>query len=266
MVKGLINIKFSDCVSVLALLLAAFVFIRDCSQDKKIQELNYWTSAMQFKPFLKVVGNPIITAFQFEGDSKFATRDIFNASDTTIKFIDIHCTLTIDFKLNIMNEGNTIADVYAILWSDTLKGRDKMRDLLFNKDTRERELGRPIIGDYLTLKSVPAGDTVDYEMTHTVRFFEENDFMMHFLFLYRNEVGTLYDTYYWACYNATPILGKVEFAIIEGKLVSRVAVEKAQFKDFLKLYDHATSSKTYSKSQAEDILDFLKRNREKYTN
>ncbi|MGB2698066.1 MAG: hypothetical protein WBD28_09465 [Candidatus Zixiibacteriota bacterium] len=263
MIKGLINIKFSDCVSILALMLAVFVFIRDCSQDKKIEELNYWSNAMQFKPSLKVVGDPITTAFQFEGDGKFATRDILNASDTTTKFIDIHCTLTINFKLNIMNEGNTMADVYAVFWSDTSKGRDKMRELLFNKDARERELGKPIIGDYLTLKSVPPGDTVDYEMTHTVQFFEENDFTMHFLFLYRNEIGTLYDTYYWACYNATPILGKVEFAIIDGKLVSRIAVEKTQFKDFLKLYDHAMSSKTYSKSEAEDILDFLKRHRKK---
>jgi hypothetical protein len=259
MIKAVRNKEFGAWIAVGALIISIIGLVCDHCQNKKIEDLDYKNKALEFRPLLKIVGIPKIDSFELKSYKKVDMREFLDSSDTTERFVDIPSILTINLKLNMVNAGNSIAAVYAEFWSDTLSGSDKIRDILLDKKLREHRLSKSPIIDYFRFKEIQPGETTDFEFSHTVKFLEEDKFTMHFLFLYKNEAGALYDTYYWARYTTTPIVGVPEFAVINGQLAFRMKFAKTEFTEFLKLLDQNMASKTYPRTEAEDILDFLKR-------
>jgi hypothetical protein len=260
MIEMLKKIKFSDWVSVAALVLATFVSVRDCSQNKRIEDLDYNSKAMEYRPRLDIVGNPQITSVGIAGEKKIATRDLLDTSQNSDTFIDIPCSLTVDTKLCIVNSGNSLAEVYAYTWEDTLSGNAQLRYRLLNKKLRENGFVLSPTTDYFTIQDIKPGDTSYFKLSHKANFVKENSFTMHFLLLYKNEVGVLYDTYYWARYDVTPIMSKLEVLAINNKPVAvRSVPQEIKLLEFLKLRDHNTSWRKYSKAEAEDIIRFFKR-------
>jgi len=252
------KLEFKDWVSLFAVLISlifsSIALIRGCSQDKKIEELNYTSKALEFRPCLDVIGSPEIDSFELASEKMPVSKLYESRSDT----IDIRSFLTIHAKLKVANVGNSRARVYAFAWQDTLSGEPKIRELLLDKKAREKGIKVSPFLDYFWLREVGPGDTTSFDVSHTIRFVEENKFTMHFLFLYENESHVLYDTYYWALYITNPIVVKLGPVVAIGKLTLIRALDKNQFEKYLKLHDHNSSSKIYSREEAEDILGFLR--------
>ncbi len=259
------KLEFKDWVSLSAVLISlifsSIALIRGCSQDKKIEELNYTSKALEFRPCLDVIGSPEIDSFELASEKMPVSKLYESRSDT----IDIRSFLTIHAKLKVTNVGNSRARVYAFAWQDTLSGEPKIRELLLDKKAREKGIKVSPFLDYFWLREVRPGDTTSFVVSHTVRFIEKNKFTMHFLFLYENESHVLYDTYYWARYTTTPIVVKPEFVVINGQLTQHMLLDKNQLTKYLELHEHNTSSKVYSREEAEDILRFLKTKAKKPT-
>jgi hypothetical protein len=260
MIKLLKKIKLSDWLSTGALILAIVVFVRNCSQNKRIEDLDYNNKALEYRPLLEVVGNPQITSVGIAGEKKFATRYLLDTTQNPDRFVDIPCSLTVETKLCIVNSGTSLAEVYAYTWEDTLSGGPQLRNRLLDKKLREHGFVLSPTTDYFSIQDIKPGDTSYFNLSHTAHFVKDNAFTMHFLVLYMNEVGSLYDTYYWARYDATPITSKLEVLAINNKPVAiRSITPRRQLLEFLKLRDHNMSWKTYSKTETEDIIDFFKR-------
>jgi len=246
-----------------AFLLGIVSFVRDCSQDISIEESNYMNMAMKFRPDLKVVNSPEIISFELASTDKISVSEFYDSQSDTI---DIHSSLTIKAKLNLVNVGNARAKVYAFGRMDTLSGDPKIRELLLNKKGREHSMKFAPISDYFWIKDVKPDDTTCFNLSHAIKFIEDSKFTVHFIFLYENDVGVLYDTYYWANYTSTPLVLKLpEKGLMDtkGNLIFTSKVDKSQVKEFFKLSDQNISSKIYSKKEAEDILKFLKRKAKK---
>jgi hypothetical protein len=258
MIERLKKIKFSDWISVAALVLATFVSVRDCSQNKRIEELDYTSKAMEYRPLLEVVESPQITSIRVAGEKKIATHDLLDTTQNADRFIDIPCSLTVDAKLRVVNSGNSLAEVYAYIWGDTLSGTAPIRHRLLDKKLREDGFVVSPTSEYFAIKDVKPGDTTYFEISHTAKFVEENSFTMHFLLLYKNEAGVLYDTYYWARYNIAPIMNKLEVLAINNKPIAiRAGTQEIAIPEFLKLHDQNTSWRKYTKAEAEDIIRFF---------
>jgi len=262
MIKMLKKIKLSDWLSAAAIALAIIVFVRDCSQNKKIEELGYVSNALQFRPLLQVLGTPRIYSYEIQTD-RVALPDFSAAPESTDSIQDITASLRIHARLLFVNAGNAIANVYAFIWADTSSGSAIIRADLLNRTLREQRFIASPDTDYFYVKDIRPGDTCDFQIAHDVRFLTEQKFTMHFLLLYSNEAGGFFDTYYWARFTAIPIVWKTEFAIIDGKLAYRVGIDRKQFREFLTLCDQNTSWRVYSKAEAEDILSFIKRHSKK---
>ena len=247
--------KVSDRIALWALIVSLFLgmlaFIRDCSQDKKIEENNYITKALQFRPRLEILDNPRVSAID-----TFVVSEASQIGDTLVtKF-----SLSIICSLNVANKGESMARIYATAWTDTSTGIAKIRDVLLDKKYREDFFKSLPVNDYYPLKEVQSGDTTYFKIRHTIQYVNGNQFTIHFLLLYKNEAGNLFDTYYWARYATTPITGVPQFKVENGKLIfNSIKFAKADFREFLKLTDSNTSTQTYSREQAKDILNFLKR-------
>jgi hypothetical protein len=262
MIKMLKKIKLSDWLSATAIALAIIVFVRDCSQNKKIEELGYVSNALQFRPLLQVLGTPQIYSYEIQTD-RVAIPNFSAAPESTDSIQDIAASLRIYARLLFVNAGNAIANVYAFIWADTSSGSATIRAILQDRKLREQSFVAFTDTDYFGIKDIRPGDTCDFRIAHDVRFVTKQKFTMHFLLLYRNEAGGLFDTYYWARFTTVPILWKTEFAINDGKLAYRVGVDRKQFREFLTLCDHNTSWRVYSKADAEDILSFFTRHSKK---
>jgi hypothetical protein len=260
MIERLKKVTFSDWVSGAALVLAIVVFARNCSQNKRIEELYYNSKALEHRPLLEVVGNPQITSVGIAGEKKFATRDLLDTTQDSDRFVDIPCSLTVDTKLCIVNSGTSLAEVYAYTWEDTLSGDARLRYRLLDRELRENGFILSPSTDYFTIQDIKPGDTSYFKLSHTAHFVKDNAFTMHFLLLYMNEVGVLYDTYYWARYDVKPITSKLEVLAVNDKPIAiRSMIQRTELLEFLKLRDHNISWKTYSKTEAEDIIDFFER-------
>jgi hypothetical protein len=265
MIKMIKKIKLSDWLSAAAIVLAIIVFVRDCSQNKRIEELGYISNALQFRPILQVLGSPRIYSYEIQSD-RVALPNFSTAPESTDSIQDINASLRIHAKLRFVNAGNAIANVYAFVWADTSSGSPMIRADLLNRTLREQRFVPSPDTDYFYIKDIRPGDTCDFQIAHDVRFFIEQKFTMHFLLLYGNEAGGLFDTYYWARFTTMPILWKAEFAIIDGKLAYRVGVDRKQLREFLTLCDQNISWKVYSKADAEDVLSFIKRHSKQDSN
>jgi len=260
------KLKFKDWVSLSAVIISlislSITLIRGCSQDKKIEELNYANKAVEFRPCLEVIGNPEIISVEFASEKMPVSKFYESHSDT----IDIPSFLTMNAKLRLVNTGNSRAKVYASFWQDTLSGDPKIRDLLLDKKARAKKIRATPVLDYFWLKEVRPSDTVSFDMSDTVRFVEGNKFTIHFLLLYENESHVLYDTYYWARYIADPIVVELDPVVINGKISQTMTLDKNELEKYLKLHDHNSSSRIYSGKEAEDILKFLRSRVKKTTN
>lgn len=256
MLEILKKIGLNNWISLAAFALATVVFFKNCSQDKKIDKLTYVSNAMQFRPLLQVLDKPRIYSYEIRTD-KVNVPNFSTTQVNTDSIHDINATLRIYAKLRVANTGNAIANVYELIWTDTSSGGSEIREVLLNQKLREQKFVSSPDTDYFGIKDIKPGDTCDFQISHDVKYVYDQKFTMHFLLLYRNEAGDLFDTYYWARFKTIPFVWKTEFAIIDGQLAYRIGVDKKQVKEFITLYDQNTSWRLYSKSDAENILSFF---------
>ncbi len=253
--------KAANLIAFTALAFVIISFFRDCCQDRKIEELSYNYQAIEHRPKLIVVHEPVIESFELRS-GELSSSDLIADSDSIDigqGIVDIPCVLTIRSKLKVTNRGNWLAKMCARFVCDTTSGSDNIREYLLDDKTRENRFRLLPTEDYFKLKEIAPGDTIDLGFVDKVAFMSDGSFTVHYLMLYENEVGALYDTYYWARYQTLPVYVKPEYKTVDGKLYMRLIYNRQSFKDLLRLEETNPSWNTYSMEEAEDIKGFLKR-------
>jgi len=252
---GKFNISLTDAlqfVSILAAIALGVVgFVRDCAQDRKLEEINFESSSLQHRPYLKVVGNPEIREYKIIGSKKFAIKDLQPQLDSSTPRLEIPSDLTVRVRLRLANVGNAPARIYLIVWGDTTTGEDQFRKTLttFEEVTPDTS--------YFKTKEIPQGDSTFFEEERQIGFFSNNTFTLHLIFVYANDSHGIFDTYFWARFEAKPIETLYRRQIIHGHSEYVKIEEHPSASEVVKVIATNQSSKVYSKDEAQLLVDHL---------
>ncbi|MBI3125597.1 MAG: hypothetical protein HYZ10_14465 [Ignavibacteriales bacterium] len=242
------HINFPNITATLSILISVIVLMKDYYQNERITQISYLSSAAQFRPNLKIAGNlkTSISALMSKGQG----TDSLGARE-------IPAILPVSIKMKCVNVGNSIARVITTFLTNTKTGDDKLRMLLTDSKNRQNELIPVPFNNFYKTQDLSSGDTISIETAHMVTSFQHERITLHFLILYENEMGALFDTYFWAQFEVGPFILRASTTFINGKkdvvysaLMPSDGVE-------LKLIDSHSSTQMYSQENAKYILDYL---------
>ncbi|MHB9030153.1 MAG: hypothetical protein ACYC9O_15410 [Candidatus Latescibacterota bacterium] len=244
--------SFYDFIVIIVAIIGLIVTIRF---NNKIENTTFDVNSMQYKPIIDIQEQPAIISYkpQFVKDFlKFENRGAFVG--VTIDSLRI--------MVKLINKGNSTAKLVAVVLSDTVSGDSYIRELLINKKARAKRVRITLTNSFYMAKEIRPNQVYEEEQVfERIKKPTDNQICLHILLLYINEIGTLYDTYYWSRYNIKEIFEEKDLfpynfvtkmeANINGKLIKSpyYVIDKA---------DNNTSNHTYSKNESKDILDFLK--------
>jgi len=213
---------------------------------------------MLFKPDLRVVGEPIINSVKINVDTyRFHNMRLESLLCETL---NVYCFLEISSELVITNVGTSLARLYAVLCSDTLSGDINIRKKLIAKNEEKLHLTLFPIEDYYKTKEIPPNDTFIIEFKQVLQCVSEGKFTLHYFILYDNEIGSLYDRYYWARYHAREYgtEPKTKTKVSKNGFTVETKFSAIYPKDHLIIVNSNSSAYTYSLREAKIVKDLIK--------
>ena len=230
-------------VPLAALLLGIVGLIRDCGHEEALDNLSHTTSALEYRPLLKVVGAPRVLEFTLESE-ELTLEDLSRTSQSD-SITDINSTLHVKLRFSVLNVGDAVARIHSIAIADSGTGEDLVRARI-----REGDLSRfQLLPDssYFRTEAIAPGDSAYFDESLTIRFADQNSFTIHFLIFYLNDVDALYDTYHWARFGMREVLFRPEFRIYGGQLQMRLVSASDEFRNFIEFVDDKETYQFYDK-------------------
>lgn len=199
--KSIDKINLSSLiVAIIALGLAVFSTFKSCSSEKEIQKRDYLISSIDYRPRLKL-SNPKITMIDLVSDSV----PVKNNNDLSDSIGNLYAKVTLKIRIKVTNIGNNSAKIVGYVFTDTISNEQVIKDFL--KDSKRKNINSK---DTLKLpylyKDLTPIDTTFIELEYSPQLILNNQFMIHLMLYYENELGQLFDTYYWVDYNAKPVI------------------------------------------------------------
>ena len=180
-----------------------------------------------------------------------------------IPTVELKGKLSITSQLFLKNSGNALAKVFAYVQTDTTSFIPMIRES-FLRSIRERDSAS--VTELESLNELLPGDSTVLTLQHEVAFFDSNQFTLHYLVLYENELGNLYDTYIWNRFMINDFPMKAQIASVHAQQLMRLIYPKIKAGDLVVPVGSPNDSYfTYDKKDAEEIRSFFKilRSREK---
>jgi len=224
-----------------AIVIAGLALLRECGQDSNSQKIRYELNALSLQPRLKIAGEtymPAMTADSLE--VRYSGQSMTSVGKTP--FVDMTVQLTLEYDLGITNIGNSLAKMEAIFSVDSSSASDVIRDLLFT--TRLDSMNLFAFDDYSTIELLPnASDTIHMKISRPLRDWPGQEFTVHILLLYENELHQYFDTYYWLRYRFGDVLLPIpeegrRGAVAVGDILTR-SLTVLQQKQSFNTYDEA---------------------------
>ena len=171
----------SNIIAFVALIISMLVFWNDCSNEKKLKDLQFGLDAVNYKPFITI--------------SNFRLTDI---EEPNMDFDKMSSNLNVNIHFDIENKGNNLASIIFVTCQDTISGTDIARRRFYSslkdKKIRTKKINR---NNYYDRLNILPGEKRTESFNHTIHAFKDNTFTIHVLVLYENEIGNLYDSYAW---------------------------------------------------------------------
>ncbi len=171
--------------------------------DRNSQDSSAQTPAAVNQPKLKVLGDPIVTQITFSDSclNKFnkmqdydSILDTFNVKENTL--------LKITTKLEVTNIGSSPGALLLYITTDTLAEINDLRGFLSgNQNDLELKYQINFFPPELENELLPFGrDSLDLDLVHTVQFKSDKNFTLHYLLIYEDDDGNIFDTYFETAY------------------------------------------------------------------
>lgn len=223
-------------------------------QEDKLKELTYQNNAMNYRPRLEVISQPVIAEAGFLNDS------VYVINDTSIYYGPLGFVV----EIKLVNKEPHMAKLVAHIVRDTLSGDDNIRKLLISEAKHTRRMNFMPRDDFFKVKEIAFNDTISISMKHIIlNVNQKQEGVLHHLFLYENELGVLYDTYYWIRFRLNPIhtfVQPVGFYKAQNSMLLRVEqVNNADVLKSIRFGESNTSRYIYSQSEKEDIYAFAEK-------
>lgn len=220
-------------------------------QNYSTGESDYQRSAMTYRPRLEFIGKPRVTDIAITSDSVRVIND-------TTEFVG-HLKFIASIK--VVNKEKYVAMLVAEVATDTLSGSDDLRQLILSKNERQKKIRILPPRDIFHFKEIAYLDTITLSIRHTVRHISAyNEGVLHFFVMYQNELGVLYDAYYWVKFSVNTIPLVIRNVPIEEQRhlpSARLLVARKDLANAIKFGESNTSQYIYKKSEKDDIFDFF---------
>jgi hypothetical protein len=242
-----LSTKLNIGISTLAILIALFGQLRDCSQNRKINKLEYEVNSLNFKPVIKVE-QIMLSNFRekFEAQS---SKDSLTDTLTIIENYKINTDITFFLK----NVGNSKAKLIAAICTDTLSGNDIIKKSVLEKGLKGTTLKQ---NDYYLYLELLPNETKTLKFNKTIGFVGKESFTIHLLLLYQNDLDVLYDTYYWARFYKKEIIPTY---LVDSTVstITGVQFSKKSLNGHLKFIDDNNAYSIYSEKESGEVLNKL---------
>lgn len=264
--------KSADKVSLLGLIVVfGFSLInlfRSCNQDQQIAQLTYQVNAVNFQPKIRIVDTPVLKKYWFDSTLvKISMKDFFSPDTTSeIPTYAIKKPVNLTLNLKLINSGNSLGKILAVLTADTTSDEPVLRKMLLDGSFKEQRSS--FFPPYLNTELLPNDmDTLEYTHQEQVDFIDNQYFTLHLLILYENELGHLYDTYYWSRAKLEELLFPSPFGVKGNRIYMLTRKSfKIALKDLVTFTNSKISYNTYDdRKQAELIKHRIKESRNKLT-
>ncbi|WP_258104491.1 hypothetical protein [Marinoscillum sp. MHG1-6] len=242
-----INIGFTF----FAIVLSVIALTYDCSQNKKISELQTNLNNLNYKPTIKVDSIKLIN-FRERVDSILITPDIADSQG----IVNLKSTIETEVVFDLENIGTSKANIITALCIDTVSGDDKLRNFLY--DGIYKLSYDSSNGVFYKFWELQPGDKDELRFKKNIQFIDDGLFTIHLLLIYQNELGTIYDTYYWAQYKKK----KMELDVIVDNRTGEIVASKSannSLKNFLTSIDDNVAYHIYSKEEEKAFWKFTEK-------
>jgi len=245
---------FNLILAIFAIGISIISLSLDCNQNKKISKLTDQTNAMQYRPTLKIIRGTVIDSFTVLPEKEVVRIDKKEKNDDTISY---YFNIKVWTTLKIYNNSDFIANIKSVSILDTNSGKPIIRQFFSDNNSKENKIRiKPFENFYPTLQ-IPKRDTISLNISgYNIVFFSKNIATLHFLILYENEIGTLYDSYYWVRLKLEP--SKFNVQSFYNKKEKYLKMIYHYGKDFITEFESDYVSKTYSRNEKNIIYNVLK--------
>jgi len=212
-----------------------------------LDSLSYLVSAHENHPRLKVSKEFEIVGMDVQN---YIAPDSLDSQNDTVR---ISTYFIISGGLQVVNIGNSLAKLLMTASYDSLTYSPVMRESVQKLDDR---LKKALFIRTYRLEEILPGDTAYLKFSRPIYYVRDHRFTLHIFLLYSNEIGNLFDTYYWATYDIKDMLVET---ITDQKGGRRFMPGKMHDpKEIVQMGEHPVKSyNTYSKSQTHLFMNYL---------
>jgi hypothetical protein len=215
------------------------------SSQEKLRNSEYLIQSIQYAPRLKLTNLPVISPVHIQMKSQNIPREALKDNsptnpliiETSITEIRVYC------QLKFTNLQTSKATIISYAYADTTDYQARIRETMLAGDTSSAKVA--YIKEPVELLQ---GDSQSFKVEHVINFMAQNQFILHFMVLYRNELGQMFDTYVWVAYEYHPTM-------LEGRSNEILSIEREPVSTYF----------SYSKSEREQMEKFLDKVKISYT-
>ena len=235
-------------VAWLALLASVLGFVYTTYNDTIIKREAFENFGMTNRPLLEFIEDIKMTHFTVDLKPLLEPRDPTHSIKEPHQILkEIKLILTIEPELEVKNTSNFIAIQLLNIVTDKYTGEAEIR----------KQIPENLLDDdkYLTVSDqfyksgdILPGRTIKMRMPHAINDFSlEKECVLHYLILYMNESGNVFDSYFWLKLKVKPIT--VDYTIENGILKFPLDLTK-----HVEYIEKHFSTHMYSKEESDSIL------------
>lgn len=257
--------KYAKYIPAITIILSAFfssvALYQSCEREGRIEKLEH----LNYRPLLSLAKGHSIKNIELDflpTILKFTDFLKINTSQgDSILDVPMQTKFTVHSEFSVTNTGNNTAKIIAILSADSVTGYYVLRESFQEIIELSAFDTIHLFQDYFQSELLPdAVDTVRLEFSQVIGCESDNKITLHYLIIYQNELGNLYDTYFWFNYQLKELIFPSPFHFITDSTFilkthpKPIAIARS---DYIKIKASKPSYKIYSEEESDKILKFF---------
>jgi hypothetical protein len=244
------------------LLVAIIALWRSCATESEVKSIEYVNKSIEYRPRIKFFKDPTL-------------KGIFLVPPVDPSQINPGLYF-MKFVIYFENVGNCKAIIDWRIGTDTASGTDYIRTSILNKDFFfMKTYGMNQYSTFNSMKELEINEKDSAILNLRISDEVNDTVIFHILFLYNNELGNVFDSYYWVRFLMRPPF-QISFSLdtivppnggtfhvdqyqING--VDQVINNKG---DNVKFIDYRSTSMLYSKDEAQQIMTNIEHAKNKF--
>lgn len=247
--KEVVSKKY-NCLIIIPIIISILSFGYGIFNNIANKRLELKVNALSYKPQI-TVSKCQLTDLEIKS-SPFQINQDELINDTIEK--KTTAQYTVNFKITLKNVGNNNAHLMLISYTDTTTGDDFFRqfknDKKFQIFLRDTKADNSYYSDY----QINPGTDFSTSIRTSINFLKDNIFTFHLWIVYKNDMGMIYDTYYWYRGKLGDFSLGSYYNIITGQMVNP---KIENFENIISFVDDNNSFHIYSKKENRKMIRYF---------